>query len=99
MENGDLKISLNNGKQLAIDHIILATGYQVDVNKLAFLAQGYLAQRLQCHDGYPVLDETLQSTIPGLYFTGIHAVKDFGPLFFFVACTFAAADIIGRNIH
>lgn len=98
MENGNLKIGLNNGAFLEIDHIILATGYQVDVKKLPILAAGNLADRLRSNDGYPILDVGLQSNIPGLYFTGIHAVKDFGPMFFFVACAFAAANIIGEKV-
>ena len=99
MENGNLKVGLKNGTFLDVDQIILATGYQVDVKKLPILAAGNLAGRLRCNDGYPVLDVDLQSSIPGLYFTGIHAVKDFGPMFFFVACAFAAANIIDENLN
>ncbi len=99
LANGDMRVSLNNGEHIDTDQIILATGFQVDVKKLPVLVQGNLVERLRCADGYPILDEALQSNIPGLYFTGIHAVKDFGPLFFFVACAFAAAEIIGGNLR
>lgn len=97
--NGDLRIDLDNGQCIDTDQLVLATGFRVDVKKLPLLEQGNVLERLQCVDGYPVLDEALQSNIPGLYFTGIHAVKDFGPLFFFVACAFAAAGIIGGNLR
>ena len=98
MPNGKLKIALSNGETIYTDHVILATGYQVDIKKLSIITSGNLVDQLAISDGFPELDTALQSNIPGLYFTGIHAVKDFGPMFFFVACAFAAADIIGKKI-
>ncbi|MGR8935554.1 MAG: NAD(P)-binding domain-containing protein [Gammaproteobacteria bacterium] len=96
--DGVLDIALDNGRCLQSDFVTLATGYRVDVRKLPFLAAGKILPELAIADGFPALDDTLQSDIPGLYFTGIHAVGDFGPFFFFVACAFAAADIIMRKL-
>jgi hypothetical protein len=43
-----------------------------------------------------VLDEELQSSVPGLYFTGFAATRDFGPFFGFTkACPAAAAMVVG----
>ena len=96
--NGELTVTLSNRHSLTVDHVILATGYQVDVHKLKYLAGPPLIEGLACDNGFPVLDEWFQSNFPGLYFTGIHAVNDFGPFLFFVAGAFAAAEIIGKAV-
>lgn len=96
--HGGLTVTLSNRRSLAIDHVVLATGYQVDVRRLDYIARTNITRGLACDNGFPVLDERFQSTCPGLYFTGIHAVNDFGPFLFFVAGAFAAAEIIGKDI-
>lgn len=96
---GSLKITLSNGNSLEIDHVILATGYQVDIRKVSFISGTNIMDELECDNGYPKLDDALQSSLPGLYFTGIHAVNDFGPFLFFVAGAFASAEIIAAKIR
>ncbi len=95
---GSLEISLSDGENREVDHVILATGYQVDIRNVPFLSDSKILDKLKCDNGYPVLDDALQSSLPELYFTGIHAVNDFGPFLFFVAGAFAAAEIIGAKI-
>ncbi len=95
--NGALEITLNRTTKLSVDHIIAATGYRPELTALPFLRRGNVLERLQRNNGFPVLDPYYQSSMPGLYFTGIHAVNDFGPFLFFVAGSFASAEvIIGR---
>jgi len=93
-----LSIRLGNGHTCCVDMVILATGYEPDINRLSWLAQGNILSQLAYDHGFVCLDDSLQSNIPGLYFTGIHAVNDFGPFFFFVACADTAAQIVGRNL-
>ena len=48
-------------------------------------------------DGYPVLNEGFESSLPGLFFTGPPAVLDLGPFFgFVVGCPVAARVIVDR---
>lgn len=49
---------------------------------------------LKLAEGYPILDEAFQSTIPGLFFAGPPATRDFGPCFGFVIGSRPAARII-----
>jgi hypothetical protein len=49
-----------------------------------YLARTHLAGDLQTVDGCPVLDGSFQSSVPGLFFTGFIAARDFGPFFGFV---------------
>ncbi|MBI3661269.1 dimethylaniline monooxygenase, partial [Candidatus Acetothermia bacterium] len=79
------------------DHIILATGYRVDVNKVPFLSKESILPNLKTVEGFPVLDESFQSSIPGLFFSGLPATKDFGPFFgFVVGCPVAGKMIVDR---
>jgi hypothetical protein len=73
-----------------VDHVVLATGNKPDMSRIPYLSG--IIDRLQLADGFPVLDELFQSSLPGLFITGFPATRDFGPFFGFVsACPVAAA--------
>jgi FAD-dependent urate hydroxylase len=89
LSDGGIEVELSNGTQLVVDHIILATGYKPEMTKVPYLA-GVLDE-MELADGFPVLDEHFQSSLPGLFVTGFPATKDFGPFFGFVrGCPVAA---------
>ncbi|MFD0350149.1 hypothetical protein ACFQ0M_37185 [Kitasatospora aburaviensis] len=80
------------------DHVLAATGYHVDVGRLGFLApdlRGAVAKR---NGGAPRLSAGFESSLPGIYFTGLSAADTFGPLMRFVCGTGFAARRIGRSI-
>ena len=66
------------------DHVLLGTGYRVDVLRLGILAP-QLLQRIACVNGSPLLGPGLESSLPKLHFVGCYAVKSFGPLLRFIA--------------
>jgi len=68
---------------LHTDHVIAATGYKVDVAKLAFLDPKIRAQ-LQTIEQTPVLSADFQSSVRGLYFVGLAAANSFGPVMRFL---------------
>ena len=89
LSNGEIEVELSDGTQLVVDHVVLATGYKPDMRKVPYLA-GVLDE-MELADGFPVLDEHFQSSLPGLFVTGFPATKDFGPFFGFVrGCPVAA---------
>lgn len=94
----ELQITLNDNSSLLIDHVILATGYKMDITRIPLIANGNIASELKVQNGFPVLDETFQSSIPNLYFTGLPAAQDFGPFFGFTAAAKTSAKIIGRAL-
>jgi hypothetical protein len=61
------------------DHVIAATGYRPDLNRLEFLSQELRSQIKTAHLS-PALSRTFESTVPGLYFTGLAAANSFGPV-------------------
>ena len=98
LESGALRVELQNGRTLEVDHVILATGYQVDLDRVPLLAQGTVGGQLAVRNGFPVLDEHLQRSIPGLYFTSMPATQDFGAFFAFTVSVVASTKIIGRHL-
>ncbi len=96
--NGQIDVVLDNQSRLRVDFVLFATGYVVDVSRLALVSSKSVAARLRIVDGFPVLDDAMQSTVPGLYFTGLAATRDLGPLFGFVRGCTAAARLIVDNL-
>ncbi|KOT99906.1 oxidoreductase [Streptomyces rimosus subsp. pseudoverticillatus] len=81
--------------ELAADHVLAATGYQVDLAAMDFLGQG-LRTGVVVSGGGPRLDAGFGSSVPGLYFTGLPAAASFGPVMRFVCGTeFASRRLAG----
>jgi cation diffusion facilitator CzcD-associated flavoprotein CzcO len=96
--NGDIVAQLDSGERLVVDHIILATGYKVNIGQVPFLARGNIAAALATRNGFPVLDEHFQTNLPGLFITSMAANQDFGPFFAFTISTRTSAKLIGHAI-
>ncbi|MFD5812821.1 NAD(P)-binding domain-containing protein [Streptomyces sp. NPDC127038] len=80
---------------LVADHLLLATGYRVDVGRLTLLAPE-LRREIETFRGAPRLSSGFESSVPGLFFTGLAAAPTFGPVLRFVAGTgFAARRLAG----
>jgi cation diffusion facilitator CzcD-associated flavoprotein CzcO len=94
----ELEVSLD-GLTLVIDQVILATGYKVNVEQIPFLNQGNILAHLETRNGFPVLDEHFESTLPGLFFTSMCATQDFGPFFAFTAAIRTSAKLIGAALE
>lgn len=92
-----LVLTLADGETLRADHLLLATGYQVDITRLPMLTPS-LAARVQTYRGAPVLSSWFESSIPGLYFTGISSFASCGPLFRFVVGADAAARRVAGGV-
>ncbi len=80
-------------------HVLFATGYQVDLQRVPLLAAGDLLTRIRTRDGFPVLDTGLQTSVAGLYMTSLPAARDFGLFFAFTAAVRASAQIVGGTLR
>jgi thioredoxin reductase len=81
-----VRLKLNDGSVSFVDHVILGTGYSVDISRYKFLPPAIVKQ-VKVFDGYPVLDSGFRSSLPGLHFLGAPAARTFGPLLYFVTGT------------
>jgi hypothetical protein len=77
---------------------VFATGYKVEIGRISLLARGNLLPPLATRNGFPVLDERFQTSIPGLYITSMPAAQDFGPFFGFTVAAPVSAAILGAAL-
>ena len=87
-------LTLDSGTR-TFDHVLLATGYRIDVDKMGML-DATLRRRVARHDGSPLLSAAFESSVPGLHFVGAAAVMSFGPLLRFIAGAGFAARRVTR---
>jgi FAD-dependent urate hydroxylase len=85
-KDGRVLLCLDDGSTRLIDHVLLGTGYKIDVRAYPFL-EGGLASSLRTVEGSPLLGRGLESSIPGLHFVGAPAAESFGPAMRFVVGT------------
>jgi hypothetical protein len=95
----EVMLKLDDGSDRQVDHVILGTGYQVDISKYDFLSRE-LVGNIKQFDGYPKLTSGFRSSVPGLHFIGATAARSFGPLLYFVAGTeFASQELVSRLLR
>ena len=95
--NSGIDVALDSGDVLTVDHVVFATGYKVDLARVPFLANGLLPS-VTVQDGFPVLDQHFQTSVPGLYITSLAATRDFGSFLAFTVSVRAQAKVICRDI-
>jgi cation diffusion facilitator CzcD-associated flavoprotein CzcO len=91
-----LRLTLSDGTTREVDHLVLGTGYRPHLGKLAFLDPA-LHYELSDRDGFPILNQWFESSVPQLYFAGAIANYSFGPLCRFVAGTRITAPHIAQR--
>ena len=95
--NSHVAVTFDDGKTREADHVLLGTGYRVDVRRYPFLAPE-LAEELTTVNGYPVLGRGFESNVRGLHFLGAPAAWSYGPLMRFVAGTGFASGELARSL-
>jgi FAD-dependent urate hydroxylase len=76
-------LDLDNGAR-TFDHVLLGTGYRVDIARLGLLSP-QLLDKIARVDGSPALGAGFVSSVSNLHFVGSYAVKSYGPLLRFIA--------------
>ena len=82
---------------MTTDHVIAATGSDVDMNRLEFLAPDILAA-LTLSGRAPELCAHLESAVPGLYLLGQASAQTFGPAMRFIYCTRFVAPQVTKHL-
>jgi thioredoxin reductase len=82
-----------DARELAVDHVIAATGYQVDLGRLTFLHPS-IRSSLEQVQGAPVLSPQFESSVAGLSFVGAAAAASSGPD---QRCT-SGAEVAARRV-
>lgn len=100
-DEGRVRLVLRNAEgaehEIVTDHVIAATGYWPDVDRLEFMSEGLRAS-VRTHARMPVLSGNFESSVPGLYFVGPPAVNSFGPLMRFMVGAQYVAPVVARRL-
>jgi hypothetical protein len=93
-------VAADERRQLRVDHVIVGTGYHVDVDRLSFLPPELRTRirRMAAAPGAPVLSGHFESSISGLYFVGLAAANVFGPGLRFVCGTSFVSPRLARHL-
>jgi FAD-dependent urate hydroxylase len=83
---------------IEVDHVIAATGYRVDLDRLSILSTE-TRQRIQLTGGSPALSANFESSVPGLYFVGLAAANVFGPFLRFACGAGFAARRLAKHFE
>ena len=94
VEGDRIALQLDNGRR-TFDHVLLATGYRIDISKLGFLPAALLGG-MRMRGGSPALSAGFESSVRGLHFVGSSAVASFGALMRFVAGAGYAGQAVAR---
>jgi thioredoxin reductase len=95
--NGGVRLTLGDGSKRIADHLLLGTGYRVDIRSYDFLDPS-LAASVRTTNGYPVLSRFFESSVDGLYFLGAVAAVSAGPGMRFVSHTGPVAAAVSKSV-
>jgi thioredoxin reductase len=99
--DGRVRLTLVDGsggkRELTVDHVIAATGYKVNLQKLQFLSDE-TRSRIKTVVGSPELSASFESSVPGLYFVGLAAANSFGPVMRFAFGADFTARTVARSV-
>jgi thioredoxin reductase len=100
VENHRVKLEVTDRscqQVLEFDHVIAATGYQVDVERLSMLSRE-LRGNIRLTDKSPLLSAHFESSVNGLYFVGVAAANTFGPVMRFAFGARYTARRLSRHL-
>ena len=101
IQNGNVHLTVRaadgSEREIVTEHVIAATGYKVDLERLKFL-DPEIRSKLNALNGAPVLSSNFESSMPGLYFAGVAAANSFGPVMRFAFGAGFAARTLARTL-
>ncbi|MGH3764941.1 MAG: NAD(P)-binding domain-containing protein [Pseudonocardiaceae bacterium] len=100
-ETGGVRLGLRAADgattEIAADHVLAATGYRADLDRLSFL-DATLRATVRTLASTPDVGPDFQSSAPGLYFIGPAVAPTFGPVMRFVCGSDYAARTVARAL-
>jgi hypothetical protein len=90
----ELELRTTSGTEtIRTTHVVAATGYRVDIDRLGFL-DGEVRRAVRTAGRGVALSRAFESSVAGLYFVGAASATSFGPVTRFVA----GAKFTGRTL-
>ncbi|WP_052181659.1 NAD(P)-binding domain-containing protein [Cupriavidus sp. GA3-3] len=100
VKNGQVVLQVatrNETSCLSADHVVVATGFKVDMARHSFISQELL-NSLSLIDGSPSLTRNFETNVRDLYVVGPAAALSFGPALRFIYGAKYAAPQLARHI-
>jgi hypothetical protein len=94
----ELRLTLDDGAERVVDHLLLGTGYRVDLTRCAYL-DDTLRREIRLKGSFPRLSAGFESSVRGLHFAGAPAAASAGPGMRFVSHTDFVAEAITRAVR
>lgn len=100
-KNGKIHLSVASAtgtSNVLTDHVIAATGFKVDIDRLDYLDSQLKRHILREAAGIPALSNTFETSVPGLYCVGITSAPVFGPIMRFMYGAKHAAPLVAKGL-
>jgi FAD-dependent urate hydroxylase len=85
--DGRVRLEIDGPKgreELLTDHVVAATGYKVDIDRIEYLEPSLARSIVREVNGIPALDSRFGTSVPGLSIVGIASAPVFGPIMRFM---------------
>jgi len=100
--NGKVRLTVrgpNGVAEFDTDHVIAATGFKVNIDRLDYL-EPPLRQSIEREAaGIPALDGRFETSIPGLFIVGVASSPVFGPIMRFMYGAKHVAPVLARRLR
>jgi thioredoxin reductase len=84
--------------ELRADHVVAATGFRIDMDRLDYLDPALAKSITREIDGIPALDSRWETSVPGLFMVGVASAPVFGPIMRFMFGAKHVAPVLARRL-
>jgi cation diffusion facilitator CzcD-associated flavoprotein CzcO len=102
LADGRVRLSIASAEgpgEITTDHVICATGYRVNIERLPYLEAPLLSDIRREAGGIPALSSTFETSVPGLFIVGITSSPVFGPIMRFMYGAKHVAPVLARRLR
>ena len=102
LTDGNVRLNISSpdgAREIITSHVIAATGYRVNIERLPYLDKDLLSGIRREAGGIPELSSTYETSVPGLFIVGITSSPVFGPIMRFMYGAKHVAPVLARRLH
>jgi thioredoxin reductase len=88
----------NGREQITTDHVIAATGFKVDIDRIEYLEPSLARSIAREVNGIPALDSRFGTSVPGLSIVGVASAPVFGPIMRFMYGAKHVAPVVTASL-
>jgi len=85
--------------ELKTDHVVAATGFRVDIDRLEYLDPALAQSIAREVDGIPALNSQFETSVPGLFIVGLASAPVFGPIMRFMYGAKHVAPVLAGRVR